>query len=69
MHNTGFPKKLALILVTDLLFVPLAAFAQPATPHVNLIADPGFDEQPGAGRGAWVGTQNAGQPVFERSAE
>ncbi len=58
-----------LTFLTTLLLAPLAAFAQAATPHVNLIADPGFEEQPVAGRSGWVGTQNAGQAVFERSAE
>jgi hypothetical protein len=37
--------------------------------QVNLVTDPGFETQPGAGRGIWVGTQNAGKPVFERSGE
>ena len=56
-------------LLTALLFAPLAAFAEPVASPVNLIADPGFDEPLGAGRGTWVGTQNAGKPVFERARE
>jgi hypothetical protein len=28
---------------------------------VNLVGDPGFEKQSDAGRGTWVGTQNAGR--------
>ena len=37
--------------------------------QVNLVADPGFEEQPVAGRRGWVGTQNTGQSLHERSTE
>jgi hypothetical protein len=46
-----------------------AGYAVASETPVNLVADPGFEKQPGYSRGAWVGTQNAGKPVFERSGE
>ena len=61
-------KKMRTSLLT-LAVVLLSACAAGAAAPVNLVADPGFEEQPVAGRGGWVGTQNAGQAVFERSAE
>ena len=47
----------------------LSGDAGTAAAQVNRIADPGFELQPDAGRGSWVGTQNGGQPVFERSEQ
>lgn len=61
--------KPSLILLLALLLAPLAVCAEVPAPQVNLIADPGFEEQPGAGRGSWHAAQNAGKPVFERSRE
>ena len=55
--------------LTLLLLVPLAAPAEPPAVQGNLVSDPGFEEQPVAGRAGWVGTQNAGQAVYERSTE
>ena len=52
-----------------LALVLLSGHAVGSEAQVNLVADPGFEKQPDAGRGAWVGTQNAGKPVFERSGE
>jgi hypothetical protein len=52
-----------------LALVLLSGYAAGSEAQINLLADPGFEAQPGAGRGTWVGTQNAGQPVFERSAQ
>ena len=46
-----------------------AGYAVASETPVNLVGDPGFEKQPDAGRGTWVGTQNAGKPVFERSEE
>ena len=61
--------KLALTLLTIVLVVPLAAPAEPVAAQGNFVSDPGFEEQPVAGRAGWVGTQNAGQAVYERSTE
>jgi hypothetical protein len=52
-----------------LALVPLSGYAAGSEAQVNLVADPGFETQPGAGRGTSVRTQNAGKPVFERSAQ
>jgi hypothetical protein len=52
-----------------LALVLLSGYAVGSETPVNLVADPGFEMQPDAGRGIWVGTQNAGKPVFERSEE
>lgn len=46
-----------------------AGYAVASETPVNLVGEPGFEKQPGAGRSVWVGTQNAGQPVFERSEQ
>ncbi len=55
---------LAVILVLALVSGSGMAVAQ-----TNLIADPGFEEEAAAGRGSWSGTQNAGQALFDRSAD
>ncbi|GEM_PF-1920842 len=46
-----------------------AGYAVASETPVNLVGDPGFEKQPDAGCGTWVGTQNVGKPVFERSKE
>jgi len=51
------------------LVLALSGCAPSAAAHGNFVADAGFEEQPVAGRGSWLGAQNAGQPVFERSTE
>jgi hypothetical protein len=54
-----------------LLFASIlpAGYAVALEAPVNLVADLGLENQPGSGRGTWVGTQNAGEPVFERSEQ
>ena len=42
-----------------LALVLLSVYALAAEAQDNLVADPGFETQPGGGRGTWVGTQNA----------